>query len=64
MVKECLMPQVEDDSDDFIFQKDGVYHIATISSVSTSISICPSAGSDALPQKTRHSFTGYQDCLT
>ena len=30
----------------------------------TSVSICPSAGSDAWPQKTRRCFAGHQDLLT
>jgi len=64
MLQEWLMPQVEDDSDDFIHQQDGLYHITTTSSASPSISSCPSAGLDKRPQKTRCCFLGHQDHLT
>jgi hypothetical protein len=64
MMQEWLMQQVEDGTDDFIYQQDGAtprYHNLVRSYL---IQHLPKAGSDARPQQVRRCFAGHQDHLT
>jgi hypothetical protein len=60
MMQEWPMPQLDDDSDDFIYQKNGA---PAPWSAATSVSICHNIGSDARQPMTTRCFAGHPDHL-